>query len=85
MLSTPNTNGYSAYHDRALCSFATGTMTLALKAQRTLARHAIRVDVIKINSANDQRGCVYGIEYPCALSGNIRSILDRAGIYPKRP
>ena len=85
MLSTPKTSGYGVYRDRAQCTFVTGTMTLALKAQRTLAHHAIRIDVTKISTQTDSKGCVYGIEYPCALSGNIRSILDGVGIYPKTP
>ncbi len=65
---------------RALCSAETGSMTLAIKARRCLASEGITVNVKKLSSGSGHRGCIYGIEYPCELSGNILSILKREGI-----
>ena len=76
--TTPSSN--SIFRDRALCRIALGSMTVAMKAQRILSRNAIRADVVKISSEQSLKGCVYGIEFSCALLGNVRSILDSAGI-----
>lgn len=74
------TAGYDSYRDGALCRLSAGSMTAAMKSQRALARNAIRVNVVKISSSENDRGCIYGIEFPCVLLGNIRSALDAAGI-----
>ena len=63
-----------------LCAASTGSMTMALKARRFLAQSGIEVTVKKLKTADSARGCIYGIEYPCALSGNVTSLLRRAGI-----
>lgn len=81
MITSQSTAGYDSYRGGALCRFSAGSMTAAMKSQRTLARNAIRVNVVKISSSEKDKGCIYGIEFPCVLSGNIRSILDAAGIY----
>ena len=80
MVHSSASSSNSIFRDRALCRIALGSMTLAMKAQRILSRNAIRVDVVKISSEESLKGCVYGIEFSCALSGNIRVILDSAGI-----
>jgi hypothetical protein len=36
--------------------------------------------VVKVSTRRSAGGCVYGIEYPCELSGNVKNILDRAGV-----
>ena len=56
-------------------------MTIAMKAQRALSKYAIRASVVKISASS--HGCSYGIEYDCVLSGNVRAILDEAGISVK--
>ena len=81
MMTYKDTAGYDPYRSGALCRLSAGSMTAAMKSQRTLARNAIRVNVVKISSAENDKGCVYGIEFPCVLSGNIRSALESAGIY----
>ena len=63
-----------------VCTAVTGSMTMALKAQRTLARQAIRANTVKVSKSQSGRGCIYGIEFDCSLSGNVRAILDNAGI-----
>ena len=80
MIYSSNSSSNNVFRDRALCRIALGSMTLAMKAQRILSRNAIRADVVKISSEESSKGCVYGIEFSCALSGNIRAILDSVGI-----
>ena len=81
MIQTSSSSSNSIFRDRALCRIALGSMTVAMKAQRILSRNAIRADVVKISSEQSlKKGCVYGIEFSCALSGNVRSILDSTGI-----
>ncbi len=65
---------------RAFCTVSTGSMTMAIKAKRRLSRENITVNVKKLSSGVGSRGCIYGIEYPCELSGNILSILRAEGI-----
>ena len=81
MITSYGTAGYDSYRDGALCRISAGSMTAAMKSQRALARNAIRVNVVKISSSQKDRGCVYGIEFPCVLSGNVRTTLDTAGIH----
>ena len=63
-----------------VCTASLGSMTLAIKARRLLAQNGIEVKVKKLGEKNETRGCVYGIEYPCSLSGNILSIIRSSGI-----
>ncbi len=67
-------------HSRALCAASTGSMTMAIKARRALAQYGITVNVKKLSAGSDRRGCIYGVEYPCELSGNILSLLREKGI-----
>ena len=69
----------SPYHS-STCAAATGSMTIAIKARRALASAGITVSVKKLSGGSDSRGCIYGIEYPCELSGNILSLLQSRGI-----
>ena len=62
-----------------LCNIPLGSMTQAIKARRLLSARGIEVKVKKIGERNASRGCVYGIEYPCSLSGNLRVILRENG------
>ena len=71
---------YSSQGGRASCSLPIGSVTVAMKAKRALAQARIQCEVIKISRANEAHGCIYGIEYPCELSGNVRRALSDAGI-----
>ena len=82
MITSQGTAGYDSYRGGSLCRFSAGSMTAAMKSQRALARNAIRVNVVKIASSGTDKGCIYGIEFPCALLGNVRSTLESAGIHP---
>ena len=63
-----------------LCSLPLGSMTQAIKARRALAGSDITVTVKKLSTGDRGRGCIYGIEYPCEISGNVRAVLVRNGV-----
>ena len=62
------------------CTAVIGAMTKAMKAQRALSANAIRSSVVKVGKHSSAKGCIYGLELDCALSGNMRAILNEAGI-----
>ena len=67
-----------AYRSATVCTAVTGSMTMALKAQRALARDAIRANTVKISRS--QSGCVYGVEFECVLMGKVKETLDSIGV-----
>ena len=71
---------YDSLGSRALCTVSTGSMTMAIKARRLLMQRNITVAVRELATQSTRRGCIYGIEYPCELSGNILSVLREADI-----
>ena len=50
---------------------AIGSMTAAIKAQRTLAASGIASEVISLSPGETRRGCAYGIEFACSQSNNV--------------
>ncbi|MBQ8409535.1 MAG: DUF3343 domain-containing protein [Clostridia bacterium] len=70
----------NSYRTVTVCTAVTVSMTVALKAQRILAKSAIRAEVIKVSSSSAKRGCTYGIEFDYSLLGNVKDILGRSGI-----
>ena len=62
------------------CTAVIGSMTQAMRAQTVLSEAAIRTTLTKISSAKTQNGCAYGVDFPCPQSGNVRMILERAGV-----
>ena len=84
-MNTSQGAGYGLYRSGALCRLSAGSMTAAMKSQRALARNAIKVNVVKISSSEEGRGCIYGIEFPCVYSGNVRTTLESAGIRLSHP
>ena len=63
-----------------ICTAVIGSMTQAMKAQNILAEAAIRASLTKISSGRTSGGCAYGVDFPCTQSGNVRMILERAGV-----
>lgn len=73
--------GYPAGgHTTGICTAVIGSMTQAMKAQSILAEAAIRASLTKISSSKTTGGCAYGVDFPCTQSGNVRTILERAGV-----
>lgn len=62
------------------CTAALGTVSAAMSAQRVLGRAAIPSTVIKLSRSESGRGCGYGIAFSCLQAGNVRSLLESAGI-----
>ena len=62
------------------CVAVIGSMTRAMRAQSLLAAAAIRVEVIKADSARTGQGCAYAISCSCYQQENVRRILENAGI-----
>ena len=71
------------YGNGAFCSAVTLSMTNAMKAQRALAKHAIKSNVKKLGGSISKNGCVYGIEFECENMMRVKSILDTYSIEVK--
>ena len=67
-----------------ICMATFETLTLATKAQHTLAAAAIRAEVVKADSSYSGHGCAWGIEFSCAQERNVRTVLENARIPVKR-
>ena len=65
------------------CVAVIGSMTRAMRAQQVLLSAAIRVEVIKADSAQSGRGCAYAVAYSCHQEENVRRVLREAGIHPR--
>ena len=61
----------------------TGSMTTALRAQRTLAAAAIRSQVVKSDDQNG-KGCGYGVTFDARQQNNVKTILTSAHINVRR-
>ena len=63
-----------------VCTAVIGSMTQAMGAQAVLAEAAIRANIVKISSSRVNSGCAYGLDFPCTQTGNLKAVLNRAGI-----
>lgn len=70
----------SSYRSATVCTAVTGSMTMAMKAQRVLSREAIMTKTVKVSGSSEGKGCVYGVEFDCPLLGNVKSTLQSAGV-----
>ena len=73
----------SPYRSATVCTAVTGSMTMAMKAQRALSKNAIRATAVKVSQGSADRGCIYGVEFDCPLLGNVKNVLQTAGIEVK--
>ncbi len=73
----------NSYRTATVCTAVTGSMTMAMKAQRALSKEAIRANTVKVSGSASGKGCVYGVEFDCLLMGNVRATLSSAGIEVK--
>ena len=62
------------------CVAALGSVTLAIKAQRSLAAIGIKSDIISLPAKATRRGCGFGLTFPCAEEGAVRRSLRAARI-----
>lgn len=73
----------NSYRTATVCTAVTGSMTMALKAQKALSREAIRANTVKVSGSHSGKGCVYGVEFDSSLLMRVRSVLSSAGIEVK--
>ena len=64
------------------CTVSVGSVTYAEKAMRALASAAIYSEIVKLDESRS-RGCIYGLEFSCSQSENVRAVLHNAGIKTK--
>ena len=62
------------------CIFTIGSVTQSMKAIRLLSANSIPAKSIKLSNSNSRSGCVYGIEFNCRYSENIKRFLSAANI-----
>ena len=48
---------------REKCIAAVGSMTAAIKAQRTLSLNGISSEIVALDPGRTRRGCAYGVEF----------------------
>ena len=63
-----------------VCRVSVGSVTYAIKAQKSLAVAAIHSEVVKLDSGNFGKGCTYGLEFGCSQRANVSAVLGNAGI-----
>ena len=67
------------------CSAAIGSLTWAMRAQKSLATAAIPTAVIKYDDGGQGvTGCIYGISFSCSQRYNIETVLSKEGIRVKQ-
>lgn len=71
---------YNSFGAGQICTATLGSVTLAMKARRALNAQGLPCNVTKISDKGSARGCVYGIEYPCEISGNVQRVLSASSI-----
>ena len=72
-----------SYRTATVCTAVTGSMTMALKAQRALAKEAIRATTVKVSKSTNNTGCIYGVEFDISLMAQARTVLENAGVEVK--
>ena len=66
------------------CIAEIGSMTQAMRAQRILGESAIPTTVVKSNSTNSNKGCAYGVSFPCSYKENVERICASSKIRVRR-
>ena len=66
--------------DATYCLATIGSMTLAIKAQRTLLDLGLHAEVRSLSPTRTRRGCAYGITFPCEARRAVRTALQSARI-----
>ncbi|MBQ8214694.1 MAG: DUF3343 domain-containing protein [Clostridia bacterium] len=62
------------------CVIAMSSMTYALRAEGLLKSRGMRVRIIKLPQGRTKKGCTYGLEMSCVLTGQALLYLNEAGI-----
>lgn len=59
------------------CTASLGSQTRAIKAQHILTRASIPCTVVATTSKDGKRGCGYGVEFPCSMLSQVKTILEQ--------
>lgn len=62
------------------CIVSLGSITVATRAQRALSGAAIYSEIVKLGDDSQEKGCTYGLEFGCPSKGNVKTVLENAGI-----
>lgn len=62
------------------CVVSLGSVTVATRAQRVLAAAALYSEIVKLADDALGKGCTYGLEFACSAEGNVKTVLENAGI-----
>ena len=60
-----------------MCIASLKSMTLALKAKKSLARANIFSEIVKLEPNMTQMGCAYGIQFDCFQLNNSLDVLNK--------
>ena len=63
-----------------MCVASLKSITLAMKAKRTLNKYNIRSEVIKLDPDMTPKGCAYGIEFDCLSLYSVTDVLNKSRI-----
>ncbi|MBO5281324.1 MAG: DUF3343 domain-containing protein [Clostridia bacterium] len=59
------------------CTASLGSQTRAIKAQHILTRASIPCTVVATTVQDGKRGCGYGVEFPCSMLSQVKTILEQ--------
>lgn len=60
-----------------VCISAKKSMTHAIKARRVLMAAGIRCEIVNLDGSVTEKGCAYGVSFPCHLTDEVQSALKR--------
>ena len=69
-----------SFYGKPACVAAMSSMTLAFKAEKTLAAIGIPCEIISLLPGVSRHGCAYGLLFPCETERQVRSVLRGARI-----
>ncbi len=64
-----------------ICTAAIGSLTYAIKAQRSLEQANLSSKIVKLDASMTRRGCAYGVEFPCELQRSVRNVMSAEQIH----
>ncbi len=65
---------------KSACVATMSSITLAFKAEKTLAAVGIPCEIISLLPGESKHGCAYGLLFPCENERRIRALLRSAHI-----
>lgn len=63
-----------------MCILTMKTMTHALRAKNVLEGRGIFAQIVSLDPRLTERGCAYGIRFPCEQADRIKGTLEAKGV-----